>query len=198
MHSFFLFQSSKIGNSILDWIRSIYFSLLGSSVLNFSLKLSTYGPGTIIIYLFGNVLLLLGLIYSVKITKRFKDYDKSWPVDVRKPKDMPLDTYCREQDRRYSWQHTLLYTLWLPAIVCIGVVGFITEREIRAASTEREVRINRIESGLERLGALSSDLDKVRMSVDALSENIKKLNMNSPEKGDKTEKPTNKSRSSSN
>jgi hypothetical protein len=180
MSSFFLRQSSKVGNSILDWLRSIYFSLSGSSVLYFALKISTFTTYTFIFYGIGNFLFLSGLFFSVIVTKRFKDYEKSW-TDEANPEDVSLITYYQDRDQKESWQHMLLYTLWLPAIVSIGIAGFITEMQISEKNQEKQEQINLIERKLESLENIDNELKEIKKSTDSFSNKISILSVQTPE-----------------
>src|SRR6185369_14709038 len=164
---FLITQSCKLGNSILDWIRSIYFSLVGSALLNFALKLFGFDVSAIGAFILAITLLVVGLLYSVKITKRFRDYEKSWLVDVSDRKKKPLEDYCKEHEsEHFGWQHLLLYSVWLPAIICIGFVSFRTEKRPEPTnSPEKEQvellksEINDLKSIKEQLRATKSDLE---------------------------------------
>ncbi len=180
MSSFFLRQSSKVGNSILDWLRSIYFSLSGSSVLYFALKISTFTISTFIFYGIGNLLFLIGLFFSVVVTKRFKDYEKSWTDEVD-PKDVSLITYYQDRDKKKSWQHTLLFTLWLPAIFSIGIAGLITERQTSEENQAKQKQINLIEQKLESLENIGSELKEIKKGTDSISNKMSILNTQIPE-----------------
>jgi hypothetical protein len=196
LQAWLLSQSCKLGNSILDWIRSIYFSLLGSSVLNFSLKLFSFDVAAVIVYAFGIAFFLVGLLYSVRITKRFKSYEKSWPINVPDPNSMHLDDYCKEQEggERFALQHTLLYTLWLPALLCIGVVSFRTE--LRAKPTNQDKKeISRLESESEELKAINTELLRIEAKIDDVSNATKEHADSSKDLRNERKLPTKKSTS---
>ena len=174
LHALLLAQSCKLGNSILDWIRSIYFSLLGSSVLNFSLKFFSFDFAAIGAYVTGIALFLLGLLYSVRITKRFKSYEKSWTINVPDPKVKPLDDYCKEQEfgEGFSRQHTLLYTLWLPALLFIGIVSFRTDLRPKPVTNQEMEQLSRLEQELEELNVANAELKRIEVNMESLLKQI--------------------------
>jgi uncharacterized membrane protein YhaH (DUF805 family) len=175
INDFFLLKSSKFWNSILDWIRSIYFALFGSSVLNFSLNFFTFEFITRCFYLIGIGLLLFGLIISVVITKRFKDYEKSWPEDVPNPDDKAIDVYCKEQDESKSWQHTILFMIWIPALLSIGACGFKIEDKTKSNKLENKVQLIHIENDIKHFDSSNIKLNKIKAELDSIYIDLKKI-----------------------
>jgi hypothetical protein len=155
--------------------------LLGSSALNYSLKFYTYNWYNKIIYLGGIFLFLLGLIYSVRITNRFKEHEISWKVNYPNPIKKTLENYCLELDESFSFQHTCLYTLWLPAVLLIGITGFITEMKISKKSEQNQAVINSIERKLESLENVKDEVKQIKETTNSLSNKIDNINAKTPE-----------------
>ena len=119
----------------VDWIRSIYFSLFGSSMLTLMLKISTFDSCIILYFTLGIFCFLIGLIFSSKIAGRFKDYEKNYD---KEDQDTILETSrknyfidCEKKNkefRLYTFITLLLFsTVWLPALIFICIAGYKIE-----------------------------------------------------------------------
>lgn len=118
----FLKMSANLGNSIIDWIRSIYFSLFGSSALAFSLKATTLEAETVLFYALAIICFSVGLFFSVRITARFKNFEKRF--DREDPKNVEdISKFYIIQDESHANEHFLLYFLFIPAFLFILKAG---------------------------------------------------------------------------
>jgi Ca2+/Na+ antiporter len=168
--SYFFRKSCEAGPNVLDWIRSIYFSLLGSSTLTLALKWYSLSWLALVSYAVAIILFFIGLYYSVVITKRFKqlekDYDKDAIIDKNK---VPLHPdYYKLKDEKYKNQHFLLFTLWLLAILVIGYSGYFIESKSAQSITETNAVISNTNTKVQQLEeesqkTISSDTEKKRL-----------------------------------
>lgn len=170
MPAFFLKVSAKLGNSIVDWIRSIYFSLFGSSALAFGLKVTTLEIKTAAFYALANVCFLLGLFLSVKITNRFKKLEKRF--DKEKPADVEdITAYYVIQDNEYSFQHLLLYLLFIPAFTFIVIAGCGIENKVKESSAKVFSNESLLDSSLVEIAKqnqyLMLKIDSLEMKLDS-------------------------------
>ena len=145
----FIKWSTDISPNVLDWIRSIYFSLLGSSMLTFSLKLSTLSIYSFVIFAAGVFSFLLGLLVSVSIANRFKKYEKNYdglPEAIKLAKKTSEYYYEQEIDSKQRFirrmEHFFFYTLWIPALLCICYAGFYMETKSTKSSSETKEVLN--------------------------------------------------------
>jgi hypothetical protein len=126
-------RSCKWGANISDWIRSVYFSLLGSSVLNFALKWYSISLPGMILYILALVLFAWGLAVAVRITNEFKiwekDYERSSTI-----KNVSRSGYLELKEEKKKTEHFVLYTIWIPAVIAIGFVGYGIESKSAVSS----------------------------------------------------------------
>jgi hypothetical protein len=151
----FFTTSCKLGPNILDWIRSLYFSALGSSILSLALKWWSLSMFSFLSYFFAIIFFLLGLRYSVIIANRFKqlekDYDKDTIVDKKKVHLHP--DYLLLKDEKNKFQHFLLYILWLPAIFLLCYSGFYIENKSANSSSQSRLELDSIKNKIELLNS---------------------------------------------
>ncbi len=161
-------RSCKWGANISDWIRSVYFSLLGSSVLNFALKWYSISCFGILLYVIALVLFARGLAVAVRITNEFKlrekDYEKSTSI---KKEETSLSDYFELKEMDKKTEHFLLYTLWIPAIIAIGFVGYgIESRTVTSSGHNKAVldtvgiHSNSADSGVRQTITREMELDQ--------------------------------------
>ena len=173
MARFFVKLSTISGPSIMDWLRSIYFSLVGSSVLNLVLKLTTYDHITVIVYIIANLLLITGLVVSVNITKRLKDYEKSYPEDIKDPKEKSFIQYCKDLETPLYLQHISLYTLWLIALLFLGYAGIRIEMETANSELKKKQQLLIIETKIDSLKNFSASIQEINIRMDSLVQALK-------------------------
>lgn len=170
-------KSCKLGVNIIDWIRSVYFSLLGSSVLNQALKAKSLSSLANIIYFFALAFLGIGLLLSVKITNRLKalekDFDKSETVNRN---TVTLPEFCAGKENDNKIQYIGLWTIWIPAILCIGYAGLDIEGKAAQSGQhnknllqEVNVELKAIKSILIKNDSLSATLKTANQSNIKLS-----------------------------
>lgn len=168
MFSYFVKISAKLGNSIVDWIRSIYFSLFGSSALAFGLKVTTLEINTAIFYALANLCFLWGLFLSVMITNRFRKLEKRF--DKEKPAGVEdIKAYYIIQDIGYSFQHFLLYALFIPGFFFIVISGFGIETKTKQNSEIILSNESRIDSSLT---VLSKQNQYLILKIDLLNSKV--------------------------
>ncbi|MCA0445335.1 MAG: hypothetical protein LCH54_03805 [Bacteroidetes bacterium] len=161
----FIEISSKIGISTIDWIRSIYFSLFGSSALAFGLKVCSLEKLTAIYFGLAILCFLIGLFLSVKITNRFKKYEKRF--DKENPSNVAdITHYYRIQDINYPYQHFFLYFLFIPAFFFIIIAG----HKIENKSMDNTIKVlnneAKIDSSLERIETQNHNLNLKVISLE--------------------------------
>lgn len=170
MSSFFLKLSAKLGNSIVDWIRSIYFSLFGSSALAFGLKVTALETRTSVFYALANVCFLLGLFFSVKITNRFKKLENRFG-QIKPSNVEDIKAYYVIQDNEYSFQHLLLYLLFIPAFAFIVIAGSGIENKAKEGSAKVFSNESRLDSSLVEIAKqnqyLMLKIDSLEMKLDS-------------------------------
>jgi hypothetical protein len=146
----FLGASVKMGANSIDWLRSVYFSLFGSSLLTFCLKLSTLDANSIIPFAMGIACFLFGLIASVLITNRFKKHEKNYDTLAQKEKlDTEIEQYYIEQEHtlaEYNRErgktsyiligHVVLHLIWMPALLFVAIAGYVMESKASDGSFE--------------------------------------------------------------
>ena len=165
---YFIKLSTTIGPSIMDWLRSIYFSLVGSSVLALVLKVTTYDWCTTVLYVLADALLIVGLVWSVKIVKRFKDYEKSWPEDIPDPNEKHFDEYCADHESSQHYQHLGLYTFWFAALICLGIVGYRIERSSSQNQAKNKEEFTKVEHMIDSLQRLTPALQQLNTGMNTL------------------------------
>ena len=158
----FIKWTSKISPNVIDWFRSIYFSLFGSSMLTFGLKYSTLSTSSLIIFAAGVFSFLLGLLVSVSIANRFKQHEKNYDrlqESTKLAKEPGIYYSEQEIDTKYKLlrniEHFSFYTLWIPAITCIGLAGFYMETNL--SKNNRETK-ERFQSIIPKVQAIDSTL----------------------------------------
>jgi hypothetical protein len=105
-----------MGANKIDWLRTIYFSLFGSSALTYAMKFKTLDICPSILFLLGVVFFLLGLIFSMIISDSFKAHAVVYPtLDVKnKALYKNLDEYIFKMENRIlkCFQHLMIYLLF--------------------------------------------------------------------------------------
>lgn len=154
----FIKWSSKISPNVIDWFRSIYFSLLGSSMLTLSLKYSTLSICSLVIFAVGVLSFLFGLLVSVSIANRFKQHEKNYDglsESYKSTKKPEVYYYEQEIDSKNklirSAEHFFFYSLWIPALLCIGYAGFYMETKSSKNSSESKEMLYRVETKVQEM-----------------------------------------------
>jgi hypothetical protein len=159
----FVKWTSNMSPNSIDWIRSIYFSLFGSSMLTFCLKLSILSKDALSIFAIGVSAFLVGLWVSVKIASRFKRYERNYDSKSeteKLAKDTPDFYYEQETDKepvllnRIRTEHFFFYTVWIPAVICIGYAGFCMESQSSKNSSETKKGLQGIETRIQQLDSV--------------------------------------------
>src|SRR6478752_1730810 len=70
---YFVKKSISLGVNKIDWIRTIYFSLFGSSALTLATKFQSFTFLPRILFFIGVLFFLFGLISSMRISDTFKN-----------------------------------------------------------------------------------------------------------------------------
>lgn len=169
-------QTCSLSPNVIDWIRSIYFSLFGSSMLTFALKWSSLEMNSMISFLIGIFCFLIGLLMSLIIANRFKNFEKIYDT---KPEEYRLkntikDYYFEKETENYILSniiHTLFFIIWLPAIISVGYAGLVIESKSSKSSELLKEKVFHIES----LSILNNNFKNLELENDTLSLKIKKI-----------------------
>lgn len=167
--------SCSLSQNIIDWIRSIYFSLFGSSMLTFVLKLSSLESTTKGSFMFGIFCFFIGLLMSLIIANRFKNYEKLYDIkpDAYKLNNSINEYYYQKETegnkKKYAncLIHSLFFIIWLPAIVTIAYAGASIEKKSSDSSNLLKNKIIHIDSIIvikEEIEKLNSEKDKLKKS----------------------------------
>lgn len=167
--------SCSLSPNILDWIRSIYFSLFGSSMLTFVLKVYSLEGTAMVSFIIGVLCFFVGLLMSLTIANRFKNYEKLYDI---KPDKFKLEnsineyyyqkeTEGKEKQNSNYLIHLLFFVIWLPAILTIGYAGLSIEKKSSDSSNLLKNKITHIDSIIvikENIEKLESENDKLKKS----------------------------------
>lgn len=191
MFTFCLKKSCEWGSNIMDWIRSVYFSLFGSSTLTLALKWYSLSWIALALYISGIIMFFCGLYYSVIITNRFKQLEKDYENDTVLDKDkIPLHpNYYLLKDRKYKHQHFLLFALGVPAILLMVYSGFFMESKATRSSAEGKEMLQNVQENVQQIDSLlqtikqndaerkllQDSLDRSRIEVDLQKKEIELL-----------------------
>ncbi|MEQ1604695.1 MAG: hypothetical protein ABL999_07485 [Pyrinomonadaceae bacterium] len=185
--------SACLGPNTLDWIRSLYFSLLGSSILTFFLKLSVLDIWSIVGFGIGCFLFMIGLYNAVKIANRFKDYEKGYPSED-KPTQPTRDYYLEkelntikfykdEKKRRYvGLQHLAFYSVWLPAFFFVILAAANLERggsssnaEMKGLIANTNGKVEQIDNQIQSIIQANSDIDRLNSRLNEANKEVNEL-----------------------
>lgn len=169
-------QTCSLSPNVIDWIRSIYFSLFGSSMLTFALKWSSFEMNSMISFLVGIICFLIGLLMSLIIANRFKNFEKIYDT---KPEDYRLkntikDYYYEKETENYIRSniiHSLFFIIWFPAIVSVGYAGLVIESKSAESSKLLKEKVLHIDS----LSILNNNFKNVELENDSLSLKIRRI-----------------------
>lgn len=153
----FIKWSCEISPNVLDWIRSIYFSLLGSSMLTFWLKITVLSPLALMIFALGISAFWVALFVSISIANSFKKHEKNYDgtdniKTVKKPEryyyEQEIDT---KHPQRRNVVHFLLYFIWIPAFACIAYAGCYMEGKSTKSSFDTKDELHGVKKMVEKL-----------------------------------------------
>jgi len=187
----FIKWSSKLGPNVLDWIRSIYFSLIGSSMLTLILKYSVLNIESRLIFILGCSFFLLGLLMSVKVADRFKKHEKNYDAQDKEKRNMvrandyyfneeiDLINFYKNEKRtcRFRLEHFLLYALWIPAFFCVGYAGFYMENKSAKSSSDTKEEIHNIKTKVWQLDSYQKILIDITQKNKQLQDSLKVINI---------------------
>lgn len=147
-----------LGPNKVDWLRTIYFSLFGSASLNFVNKIYVMDFNSAAIYILGDMFLLFGLLFSMRIADVFKRGESDYALlsDRQKAKysEGPND-YMYIKEKKYMYQYVLLYVGVFLSFICIGVSLYrvdefsaqknkIINKKLHQISNELKITNNRL------------------------------------------------------
>jgi len=180
----FIKWSCEISPNVLDWIRSIYFSLLGSSMLTFCLKASVLSPCAFVIFSTGVLSFGLALFVSVSIANRFKRHEKNYDglTEAVKISKKPEPYYYEQEiDTKNKWvrntEHFLLYFLWIPAFICVACAGFYMESKSAKSSSDMKEEILNIKTTVGELDSSRKILIDITQTNKQLQDSLKVINI---------------------
>ncbi|WP_256005209.1 hypothetical protein [Pedobacter deserti] len=113
----FIHWSARLGSNIIDWIRSIHFSITFGSILTLIARASGMAWDAIIVSLIGVICAFLGLVVTAIITNRFKHLEKDYDKDTSINKDkvsLRSFYYTKElQVANSGFQHFVQYFIMI-------------------------------------------------------------------------------------
>jgi hypothetical protein len=181
--------TSCMSPNIIDWFRSIYFSLFGSAMLSFSLKVSTLSTDSCLLFVLGVLFFLFGLFASVAIANRFKGYEKTYdtlPEDTRLSKTPEAYYYEKETDKTtvkkiLVWtEHLLFWLIWIPAVISVSYAGWYIESKSATNSAETnavisniDTKVQQLETELQKISNSGLEKKQLQDSLDAANSKIK-------------------------
>lgn len=186
----FIRWSCEVSPNVLDWIRSIYFSLLGSSMLTFFLKVSVLSPLALIIFALGVSAFWIALFLSVSIANSFKKHEKNYDgkdEGFKKTNEPESFYYKQEIDTKSpkwrNFQHFLLYFIWIPAFACIAYVGCYMENKSSKSNTVLKEKIKEIKIKVEQLDSSQNVIDELQIDNEKLHDSITTVTLSSIQQG---------------
>jgi hypothetical protein len=190
--------SCKMGPNYLDWYRTIYFSLVASSLMTSFLKLSTLLNESGIFFLLGVLGFIIGLICSVRITERFKgwavNYDKESKAIQLK---LTPEKYFIEKESEYidfyqtrfykflkirkatifKVQHLLFNFIVFPSFLMIGISGYFTEKRTSGNSDLTKESLGNIEKKLTRIDSTQNYLNVIIFDRSCYEDSVQTMQM---------------------
>ena len=171
--------SCHLSTNIIDWIRSIYFSLFGSSMLTFILKSNGLEDKIRLQFLIGVLLFFVGLFMSLIIANRFKNYEKVYDTkdeSYRLNNTISKYYFDKESEKKnwlfFTFQHLLFICTWVPAFYFIYIAG--SKMEEKTITSNKYIK-NKLETIENNINILKSDL----YTIDSIKdENLKLQNLN--------------------
>lgn len=179
-------RSSRYGPNVLDWLRSVYFSLMGSTLLTLSLKANGVSHLAVLLMFIAFVFFSLGLICSLKIANRYKKYEKAYDSLSAKAKGnlMDNDYYIKQELDRHkllvgkektSWvlrDHVVTYCIWVMALVAVVGAGFKIESDIDLSSEKNKARLEKLDFGIEDLKKSNTGQVELIAKIKTLSDSL--------------------------
>lgn len=141
----FLKLSSRLGPNILDWLRTIYFSLLTTVLLLILQKWYSLGGLSRSVFIGGWFFILIGFIFSIKIANRFKNLEKDYEKDSTLDIGLARKCYYYKKEKSNGLQHVLFYTVIFIALILIAWAGFLVETKSATSSAETKSLLIKIE-----------------------------------------------------
>ncbi len=160
--------SIKLGVNKIDWLRTVYFSLFGSSTLAYALKWKSLDFETTAYFVGGIMLFLIGLIVSMRISDSFKEYEGNFKALDKKTKsqfDESLPDYIIKSMENGLWkfiQHMILYTFFFLAIIAIGYSSYLSEI---AANKDKKLKNSILEQFTKEVISCKLSLDSIMISA---------------------------------
>lgn len=188
----FIKLSCSISSNIIDWIRSVYFSLFGASMLTFTLKYATFDKLGTFYYLVSVFCFFCGLYVSLTIANRFKNHEKLYDtksLEYRKSNSLS-DYYLQKETEKHKssffnrLMHFCFHVIWLPAIIFMFLAGLNIEEKSSLKSKQLTNKIDKIYD-------ISVNSKNLNLKIDSLKENNKlliKSNIRLQEKNDSLKK----------
>ncbi|QHS56523.1 hypothetical protein GWR56_13600 [Mucilaginibacter sp. 14171R-50] len=164
MKIFFLRTSAKLGPNILDWLRSVYFSLLTSTLLvllNKLFSMDWYSRGVLLAALAG---VGIGLLMSVNITNRFKGFEKDFEKDKSLNARLEITQYYINRDKKMASQHFAMFLLLILSILLIGWGGWLSDKHSLESSNKNKLAIEQIQK-VEAVRSKNDSLNAIRINL---------------------------------
>ncbi len=178
--------SCRLGSNIIDWLRSIYFSVTLSAILASFSKFHNADAITVCLFFAANFLFALGFYLSIKIANRFKNHEKNY--DSTGKKDLIEEYYFKRekelntqfklliQERKnnrklsfpflnlyihidYGFQHLFFYSLFPIALFIFIYTGYQYETKSSKKNIGLSIELNVIE---KKIGTIDSTLREIK------------------------------------
>lgn len=179
----------------LDWVRTVYFSLLGASLLSFCFKIpSLLSNYSIIFFSLGILFFIIGCWASAEIFRRFKklegDYNKKTYDEKLKltPESFLLNNESTNYLSLINFQHIAFYLSWLIALILVIIsirIEFKSDKNVsriieKLIIIESQVQhtdslLQVIDSGYKKQQLLQTSLDKLSKNFDWQTSQIDSL-----------------------
>lgn len=148
----FIELSLKLGVNKIDWLRTIYFSLFGSSALTFSQKWISLDCCSGIFFVSGILLFGVGLYASMRISESFKEYERDFPnfeEETKKKYNGLIYNYIIESENIFlrKIHHVVLIPIGILACLSIGYSSYLTENKTK----NQEDKFYKIENEIRTL-----------------------------------------------
>lgn len=182
-------RSSRYGPNVLDWLRSVYFSLMGSTLLTLSLKANGISLWALLLMFVAFTCFSLGLICSLRIANRFKKYEKAYDAMPATSRAEMMDDayYAKEELGRHSllvgknktsWilrDHVVIYCIWIFALIAVVGAGFKIEWDSAQSSRKNALRLEKLNGEITELKRSLTIIKDQQAEIVVLKDSLKLL-----------------------
>lgn len=185
--------SCRKGPNSLDWYRSLYFALFGTSFMAFSLKATVLLNASGIFYILGVIGFALGLSCSIPITDRFKGFSLEFTkeekgktsfikyymecemqyINFRKKGNKKILGVLPIKETTYIYlQHLLFNFILFPSFLFIGLAGYMIEKNNLKNSESTNNSFNNINTKVEQIESEIQTYNNLKLENKSLMDSI--------------------------